>query len=417
MKTVILAAGQGRRLSPLTNNMPKCLVDIKGESLLDYSFKSLLHNGINEVILVTGYLGDKIKRRLGNIYNSIKITYVDNSEYLETDSLFSLLCAKDLIDDAVLVIESDLLYTPSAIKKILSAKEENIILTSKISGSGDEILVYTDESNYITNLGKDLNRDKSSGEFIGISKLTKDFVNELAKIRDNKKLWLEEGILKLAKKGTPISSLCVEDLIWTKIDTQEDLQRAREITYPKLEKAFKLNWKEIWERKGNEDTSDLVRLDGFDLTGANIGKIANELTDILNIKEKDKVLEVGCGAGMIAQYLKCNYIGMDYAKSMVKKHNKILKNNVVVGEASILPFIDNSFDKVFAYSIFQYFPDKEHASKVVKEMQRVCKGPVFVGDLVSTSHNEHHLLLNKKDFDGKVSEGLYDKSKFNVLFK
>lgn len=137
------------------------------------------------------------------------------------------------------------------------------------------------------------------------------------------------------------------------------------------------DWKEVWERKGKLQTNDLKELDGFEATTIDPKKAALKIKKVLKIKKTDKVLEVGCGAGMIAKYLDCDYTGADYSESLVKKHTKLLGHKVVHTEAKNLPFEDKSFDKVFVYSVFHYFPNKEYAKEVIKELKEGLKRRYF----------------------------------------
>lgn len=120
-----------------------------------------------------------------------------------------------------------------------------------------------------------------------------------------------------------------------------------------------MSWKKIWEKKGSNLTSDLKWLDGFENVKQSPKLLAKNIIKQLDIKKTDKVLDVGCGAGMISQHLECDYVGVDYSKPLVKKHYFILHHSVLVAEANNLPFKDKSFDKVMAYSVFHYFPNKK----------------------------------------------------------
>jgi ubiquinone/menaquinone biosynthesis C-methylase UbiE len=178
-----------------------------------------------------------------------------------------------------------------------------------------------------------------------------------------------------------------------------------------------INWHEIWEKKGNLESTDLVLLDGFENREINPQIIANKISNELDINKKDRILEIGCGAGMIAQYLKCNYVGVDYSKSLVKKHIQILNNSVLHGLANNLLFKDKTFDKVFCYSVFHYFKNKEYAFQAIDEMKRVSKKMVFIGDLPFKSHENEHLLFDKEEFsDWIVTDGFYNEDRFNISF-
>ena len=178
-------------------------------------------------------------------------------------------------------------------------------------------------------------------------------------------------------------------------------------------------WKEVWERKGREESNDLTELDEYEDTTANVKQIADNIIKELDIKETDTVLEVACGAGGLAQYIKCaKYVGVDYSTTLVKRHIEKLHNSVLHGEANDLIFKDKTFDKVFCFGAFHYFPNMEYANQAISELKRVAKKAIFIGDLPITSHRDTHLLYKKENFkDWKIIDGYYNPCRFNVSLK
>jgi len=183
-------------------------------------------------------------------------------------------------------------------------------------------------------------------------------------------------------------------------------------------------WREVWERKGNLETGDFKVLDGSERHPRGLDrKIVDSVVTHLSISQSDKVLEVGCGAGMLAQHLmhQCHYVGVDYSSSLVRKHIALLGNEVVRSEANNLPFEDRSFDKVFSWGVFLYLGTPEYASEVIDEMARVCKpeGSIYIGDLTTTSHRSNHLLFRPSQFKGTILQGLWkpseDEERFEVI--
>ncbi len=185
--------------------------------------------------------------------------------------------------------------------------------------------------------------------------------------------------------------------------------------------TVKETWKQIWTRKGNADSNitDLLAYDGYEATQINMEEVAAEITRRLDIKKEDRVLEVGCGAGALAQYLDCDYVGIDYSPTLVKKHIEILNNSVLEGEAADLIFKDNSFDKVICYGVFLYFDNKEYAWRAAEELKRVAKTSVLIGEIPIRSHRDEHLLFTPDEFAGwEISDGFYDpyrKDRFNAI--
>jgi len=96
-------------------------------------------------------------------------------------------------------------------------------------------------------------------------------------------------------------------------------------------------WQQIWTRKGRAEggLDNLLAYDGYEATKVDMEEVAYQITRRLNLKPDDTVLEVGCGAGALAQYLDCRYVGIDYSHTLVEKHIELLHHSVLVGGRQI----------------------------------------------------------------------------------
>ena len=169
------------------------------------------------------------------------------------------------------------------------------------------------------------------------------------------------------------------------------------------------DWKKVWNRKGAENTEDLCLLNGHEKTNFRDAavNVVGDICETMGVNKDSRILEVGCGAGMLAQHFDCNYVGVDYSDSLIEKHRNILGNNVFVAEAANLPFEDKSFDFVFSFSVFHYFRDKKYVHMAISEMERVSKKSIFIGDLPINSCTADHLLFQKEEFEGWQVSGAY----------
>ncbi len=181
-------------------------------------------------------------------------------------------------------------------------------------------------------------------------------------------------------------------------------------------------WKDIWDRKGREDTDNLLYLDGYEHLNIEFDskEICKKISNIISLEDSDYVLEVGCGAGFLSRDFGGIYEGIDYSQSLIEKNRQYHKKNVFVCEANKIFYPDKSFDKVFCFGLFQYFPTKKYAFNALEEMKRVARKCVFLGDLKTFGLDKHQKYC-KDDFPGATfSECLHDpndKRRFNVLIE
>ncbi|HEC92965.1 MAG TPA: aminotransferase class I/II-fold pyridoxal phosphate-dependent enzyme, partial [Candidatus Atribacteria bacterium] len=132
MQAIILAAGRGNRLRPITDKIPKSLVEINGISFIENDLNALSkHEEVNEVIIIIGYKKELIKKKIGNSYRGLRIIYVENDEWATTNNIYSLWLAKDLIKEDFILMEGDIFFEHDILDYIFKNKDKNIAFLSK----------------------------------------------------------------------------------------------------------------------------------------------------------------------------------------------------------------------------------------------------------------------------------------------
>jgi len=243
MIAVILAAGLGNRLRPLTETMPKALIPIEGVSLIERSITNLFGAGVRKTIVVTGYLADSVRQILSNHPSGMEIEYVYNDEYNTTGSMASFLKTRDRIREDVLLLESDLIYTSRALHLLLTSPHPDAILISNPLNAGDDVLVRADSQGNLMALGKRLgaeHRQHAQGCLVGISRFSPPTLEKLfclasERLRaDFRQDHYEECVLMVAQSNVRIATVHCGDLPWTEIDNEADYERARTSVFPKI---------------------------------------------------------------------------------------------------------------------------------------------------------------------------------------
>lgn len=130
MKAIILAAGIGKRLHPLTSTIPKSLIKIKGKEIIAYQLDYLKKYGINDFVIATGSFHEKIKEYVKNKYPNSKISFVYNPLYEKTNYIYTLWLTKDYANDDIILLHGDLIFDENVIEEVMQTKK-NIVLVSK----------------------------------------------------------------------------------------------------------------------------------------------------------------------------------------------------------------------------------------------------------------------------------------------
>ena len=182
MQAIMLAAGKGSRLGKYTKNNTKCMLEVYGKTLLERAIDALLLAGIKDFIIVLGYKGENVKKyiREKELDKKINIIYVDNDVYDTTNNIYSLYLAKDyLIKDDTILLESDLIYDVSIVKKLVDSKYDSAAVIAKYEEWMDGTVVTLNDEGFINSFIERKNFEYKNADnyykTVNIYKFSKEF--------------------------------------------------------------------------------------------------------------------------------------------------------------------------------------------------------------------------------------------------
>ena len=233
MKVIILSAGQGTRLLPLTAEIPKCLLEIQGKTLLEWQIAELQKCGVDEITVVTGYGAEKVEALLQQRYEGQNIKTHYNPDYATTDNLVSCWKAREEMSEDFILLNGDTLFEAAVVRSLLASPVNPITVTINHADNydADDMKVSMAE-NRLVNIGKDLPADKVHGESIGMILFRGDgpmmFRKGLEKaLNDTKTVcrWYLSVIDALAQEET-VLTCSIRGLQWGEVDYVVDLKKA-----------------------------------------------------------------------------------------------------------------------------------------------------------------------------------------------
>lgn len=244
MQALILAAGMGKRLGKYTSDNTKCMLNINGKTLIERAIEALLDAGINKLILVIGYKGSNVEKYLLHECKNPKIKnmeliFINNPIYDKTNNIYSLFLAVDeLAKEDTILLESDLIYDPKLIKRIVKSPSKNLVSVAKYQQWMDGTVVKLGENNsvleFIEKKNFNYNEINSYYKTVNIYKFSKEFINKEfipflnAYIQSYGENEYYELVLKIIAhiSRSSLKALDVSDLSWYEIDDSQDLDIA-----------------------------------------------------------------------------------------------------------------------------------------------------------------------------------------------
>ena len=241
MKGVILAAGKGSRLNGTAGDKPKCLVETGGITLLERQIRTLEQAGIDDIVVVVGCQAERVRAACGR-----KITYVENSRFSETNSLYSLWTARALLCQGFVVLNCDVLFHPGLLDDLLATHQDAALLIDyRKPGDpayGDEEMKVKVRDGLVVDMSKTMPPAEADGENLGIVKFGPKSAPHLIAILD--RVVAEGGLRDWAPKAfrefaqdRPLQAVGTNGHPWIEIDFPADFQRAVREILPAIEAA------------------------------------------------------------------------------------------------------------------------------------------------------------------------------------
>ena len=244
MKAIIVAAGPGSRLMPITDERPKCLLEIGGKTILERALEALKENGVEDIVVVRGYKG--------HLIDYPGITYCHNPEFRKNNILRSLFYAEDEMNDDFIFSYSDIVYSREIVARLIGSEADVALIVDvnwiqtyegRDQHPISEAELVKVENGKVVKIGKEVVKpEEAHGEFIGLAKFTKSGAETMKaayrRVSEDHcaspfqnaasldKAYMTDMLQELVDDGLLVQSVDIEGG-WVEIDTPQDLERAR----------------------------------------------------------------------------------------------------------------------------------------------------------------------------------------------
>jgi choline kinase len=235
-RAIILAAGQGKRLLPLTEERPKSLLELSGRSLLAWQLIRLQAAGVSDVVIVTGFRADAVQAEIDQLDLKIPVRLLFNPFYAVADNTASCWVARDAFAGHVMLLNGDTLFGPGIAERLIAAPEAEITVTvdRKASYDADDMKVLTN-GDRLSAIGKTIEAyDAESIGFLRFSPVGADRfragVEQALRRPEGLKRWYLSVIDELARTGADVRVASIEGLDWGEMDFPQDVEALTRLT-------------------------------------------------------------------------------------------------------------------------------------------------------------------------------------------
>jgi choline kinase len=237
---MVLAAGAGKRLGSLTEDLPKTLLEVDGErTILDIALGNFAAVGLEEAVIVSGFAAERIDERLDALSDryGLALRTVFNPKALEWNNAYSLWCARDEFARGVLLANGDTVHPSSVEESLLSDRngDDLVIALDRAKMLGEEEMkVHLTDEGLLDGINKSLDPATAAGEYIGVTLIEPHAAGLLAEalqatFERDPQLYYEDGFQEVADRGGRVRGAAIGEVAWVEVDDDNDLARAREV--------------------------------------------------------------------------------------------------------------------------------------------------------------------------------------------
>lgn len=237
-KAIILSAGQGSRLLPLTAERPKCLIDFSGRTLLAWQVEMLARHGIRRIDVVTGFMTDMVEEELQRLQRpGLELRARFNPFYKVADNLGSCWIARDAMEGDFLILNGDTLISDAIVDALIAARKWPITVTVDVKQAYDsDDMKVSRVGDRLVAIGKTLTATQSNAESIGFlsfrgegGRMFRETVEAYMRTSVGVEHWYLKIIDALAPKGQ-VGTVSIEGLDWAEVDFLNDIEIATALT-------------------------------------------------------------------------------------------------------------------------------------------------------------------------------------------
>jgi choline kinase len=242
MKGLVLAAGPGRRLHPLTEALPKTLLPLSdGRTILDLALANLRAAGLEDVVVVTGFAAERVEEQVPELErrHGVRLELLFNERAEEWNNAYSLWLARKVFTEGVLLVNGDTVHPRSVEETLLAARGADVLLAvDRQRELGKEAMKVTlSPAGTLQRISKEIDPTSADGEYIGVALVEPSGAEPLADAleatwRRDPSLYYEDGFQELADRGGEVHVAPIGAVDWVEVDDHGDLARARELAFP-----------------------------------------------------------------------------------------------------------------------------------------------------------------------------------------